>query len=133
MKLTWSAAGLSTLIVGAACLMSGCGGSSNNGTTNSQVKTYDAIPNGGTAEVTVSGSLNGNVTAFTSSTYQFVSPGLQNASFTLTGPPAFTSPTYATSMNSGAFYTAILVGRDDVASTDARSPKFVFEIGRAHV
>ncbi len=125
MKLTWSAAGLSTLIVGAACLMSGCGGSSNNGTTNAQVKSYDAIPNGGTAAVTVSGGLNATVTAFNGSAYVFATPGLQNASFTLTGPPTFTSPNYATSINSSAYYTAILVGRDDVASNDARAPQLV--------
>ena len=124
MKSIRSAAGISTLGVGIACLLSGCGGSTNS-SSFANLKSYDAVPNGGTATVSASGASTASLTAFTTSAYVNASAGLESASFTLTGPPAITSPTYPVSLNSGVFYTAIVLGRADVSSSDSRYPKLV--------
>ena len=127
MKSIRSAAGVSTLAVGLACLLSGCGGSTNSN-SNINFKAFDAIYNGGNAVVNASGAAPINLTVpdtTASPTYEGASAGTQTASFTLSLPSAFTSPTYPTSLNSGAFYTAALVGIAGVASTDARYPKLL--------
>lgn len=119
MKLTRSAVGFSALALGAACLLSGCGGATS--TSNAIIKSFNAVPNGGTATILASGYPTATVGAFTQSTYANASAGTQTASFTLSSP-AITSTPIMTSLNAGQEYTAMLIGRADVASTDPRYP-----------
>jgi len=119
-------AAISTLAVGVACVLSGCGGANSN--TYAYLKGVNVVPNGGTATITATGAtlsslafLSAPVT--TAPTYNNATAGMETANFTLSGEPAATYPTYSTSVNSGEFYTAIVLGRADVAASDSRYPK----------
>lgn len=118
-----------------AVSLAGCGGGSSQNSSNSaEVRDFNAIPDSGVASVTVGGSLlpgstlnvNGSVVSgqsfLSASSYTYITAAALSASFTLSAFSSTTYPSSAQTLTTGTYYTEILFGRGDVATTDPRYP-----------
>lgn len=113
------------IAAGLAVLTAGCGGSTNN-SNFSNLRVFDACPNGGTGTVTTTSGPISAAAFVVPSTYAIAPSGTSAVTFTLSGEPAQTYPGYSFSLNTSSFYTTFIMGRADITnSLDPRFPKLV--------
>ncbi len=121
------AAVLLLALSGGAAALTGCGGGGGGSSSGlAHFRAVDAVPNGGQATVLFNGSSYTGTQGFSlNSVYLNLDSGSDTLSFTLTSPSTLTYSTVNQSLSSGSYYSAVAVGRTDVAPTDARYPRLV--------
>src|SRR5579883_718895 len=115
------------LIAAVLCVVTGCTSNSRNGNV-AEIRTVDACPNGGNANVFINeGTASGVQTFFQASPYLFIGSGTAGFQFTLSAAPGVNFTAANEAIAAGGVYSAVIVGRADVTDEiDARFPKLLF-------